>query len=308
MHASWSMMCGFFLLAGDRLCRAPSAAHVAAGAGLGVDLVVEQRLADARRAVLVADVRLVLVAEVAEGGQHRVGRGGAQRAERGLLHHHRPAPPAVSMSPSRPRPWQMSVRMSSICLEPFAAGRALAAGLVFQEVEEVAGDVHHAGVLVHDDHAAGAHHRAQPSVSSSKSTGRSRSCSGMQPPGRPAGLHGLERFLLRDAAADVEDDLAQGHAHRHLDQAGVLHLADQREDLGALAVLRADAPANQAAAPVDDERHVGPGLHVVQVGGPVAEAALDRVHVLGPRLADACPRARPSARWTRRTRRRRRRG
>ena len=42
-----------------------------------------------------------------------------------------------------------------------AAGRALAAGLVLREVEEEAGHVDHAGVLVHDDHAAGAHDGAE---------------------------------------------------------------------------------------------------------------------------------------------------
>ena len=36
-----------------------------------------------------------------------------------------------------------------------------------------------------------------------------------------AGLDGLERLPVGYAAADVEDDLAERHPHRHLDEAGV---------------------------------------------------------------------------------------
>ena len=38
-------------------------------------------------------------------------------------------------------------------------------------------------------------------------------------------------------------------------------------------------------AVVDDERHVGPGLHVVQVRRAFPQALLDRMDVLGPRPA-----------------------
>ena len=40
------------------------------------------------------------------------------------------------------------------------AGGAFAAGLINREFQEELGDVHHAGVLVHDDQAAGTHHGA----------------------------------------------------------------------------------------------------------------------------------------------------
>ncbi len=42
----------------------------------------------------------------------------------------------------------------------FAAGDAPAAGFVRVKVHDAAGHVDHAGVFVHDDHAAGAEHRA----------------------------------------------------------------------------------------------------------------------------------------------------
>ena len=59
--------------------------------------------------------------------------------------------------------------------------------------------------------------------------------------GRAAGLDGLELLAVGDAAADVEDDLAEGDPHGDFDQAGVVDLADQREDLGPLARLGPDA-------------------------------------------------------------------
>ncbi len=62
---------------------------------------------------------------------------------------------------------------------------------------------------------------------------------------------------------------------------GVVHLAHQREDLGPLAVLGPDAPEPLGAL-LDDERHGGPGLHVVQVGRTAPDAAHRGPHVLGP--------------------------
>ena len=76
------MMCG--LLAPCRRWRRPGRCGRTAVQPLhlsAIDLVVQQRLADARRAALVHDVRHILVAEVAQGGQHRVGRRLAQAAQ-----------------------------------------------------------------------------------------------------------------------------------------------------------------------------------------------------------------------------------
>ena len=77
--------------------------------------------------------------------------------------------------------------------------------------------------------------------------------------GRPADLHGLELLSVRYAAADVEDDLPQGGAHRHLHQSCVHHVARQSKCLGAGAALGADAPIPRRAL-VDDVRHVGERL------------------------------------------------
>ena len=65
--------------------------------------------------------------------------------------------------------------------------------------------------------------------------------------GGAAGLHGLELLAAGDAAADVVDDLAQRGAHGNLDQTGVVDLAAESEDLGALGASRCRMEANQSA-------------------------------------------------------------
>src|SRR5665811_391257 len=57
------------LVAGDAVRRALLGAQSATGAGLGVDVVGDQRFALAGRAALLVDVRFVLLAEVLDGGE-----------------------------------------------------------------------------------------------------------------------------------------------------------------------------------------------------------------------------------------------
>jgi hypothetical protein len=52
----------------DRLLRALSRTHAASGAGLGIDLVMKQLLADAGRAFFVANMGFILIPEVKYGG------------------------------------------------------------------------------------------------------------------------------------------------------------------------------------------------------------------------------------------------
>ena len=60
----------------------------------------------------------------------------------------------------------------------------------------------------------------------------------MQPPDGPPVWTALTGFPLSDAAADVLDDLAQGDAHGYFDEAGVLDLPREREDLRAAGTAR----------------------------------------------------------------------
>ena len=82
MQSSWSIVCGCFFSPEIASSGQRTRAERAAVAALRVDAEADERLADPGRAALVVDVRLVLVAEVAQRRQHRVGRGRAERAQR----------------------------------------------------------------------------------------------------------------------------------------------------------------------------------------------------------------------------------
>ena len=106
----------------------------------------------------------------------------------------------------------------------------------------------------------------------------------MQPPEGPPICTALKLPPVLDAAADLLDDLADGDAHRHLDQAAAADLAGQGEDLGALARRGAERGEGLGAV-AEDPRHAGERLDVVDEGGLAAEAALGRVRRPQPRHA-----------------------
>ena len=192
------------------------------GAGVAAGRDVEVG-AHARVAVAVVDVGFVLVAEVPEGGEDGVGRGLPQAAHGGilqrfgqLLEHIQVLGHALALGDA--------LQDLQHALGAHAAGQALAAAFVADEVHEVAGGIDHAGVLVHDDEAAGTHDRAEPGQAL-VIDGGVEVRAGEAPAAGPAGLDGLEALAAGDAAADGIEDLAQWDAHGHLDQAGVVDLA-----------------------------------------------------------------------------------
>ena len=89
---------------------------------------------------------------------------------------------------------------------------------------------------------------APASWSESKSTGVFRDEAGRQPPSGPPVCTALNVLAAGDAAADVENDVAERNAHRHFDQAGVVDLAGEREDRGAGRFGAADAVEPRRAA------------------------------------------------------------
>ena len=211
---------------------------------------VDQRRADARAAVLVADVLDVFLAEVADGGEHRVRGGLAQAAERRVLDHFAQVDQPLDVALFAPA-LADAVEDFQHPLGADAAGHALAARFLLDELEEEAGDVDHAAILVHDDQAAGAHDRAE--LGERLVVERHvEVLLGDAAAGGAADLGGLELLAVGDAAADVVDQVAQRHADGHFDQAGVLDRAGQGEDLGALALLGAVGGVPRAA--VEDDR------------------------------------------------------
>ncbi|MBA7678162.1 hypothetical protein ES703_86434 [subsurface metagenome] len=102
---------------------------------------------------------LVLVTEVSQGGQYRVGGRLSQSAERPRLYLPRQPFQAVDILHCSFAHSKFGQNFQHLFgAQP--AERALAAGLPLREFQEVAGNLHHAVVLVEHDHAAGAHHGA----------------------------------------------------------------------------------------------------------------------------------------------------
>ena len=261
-------------LSGDGSGRAGLLAEQAADANFRVDCEGDEGLADKGGAALVEDMSFVFVAEIAERRQDGVRGGLAEPAERPLPHRGRQGLEAGQvgrLSVAGRDPGQDPGHGAG----PDAAGGALAAGLFFGEPLEIEGDVHDAGVLVHDDHPAGAHH-APGGLQAFVVDGQVEHRFGDAAARRPADLDGLEFAAAGDAAADAVDDLPERDAHRHFDEAGVGDLADEREDLRAFARRRPERrePGRPAA---DDRRDVGPGLDVVDDRRLAPEPPLGRV-------------------------------
>jgi hypothetical protein len=123
---------------------------------------VDQRRAHARRGNRLSRICCdVFVAEVPDGGQHRVGRGLAESAKRRVLDHLAQFDEAVDVIHLAMAFADAVARISQHSLGPHAAGHAFAARFFLDELQEEAGHVHHAGVLVHHDQAARTHDRAE---------------------------------------------------------------------------------------------------------------------------------------------------
>ena len=160
-------------------------------AGRGDDL-----LADHGRASLLDHVLFILGPEIPQGGKHGVGRRLPEPAERGVLDRAGQLLRGRSRSSMAAFPSRDPLDDLPHPLRPFPAGNALAAGLVAEEIQEILGDIDHAGLLVHDDHAARAHDRAglgQALVID----GQVEHLLGQAAARRAAGLDGLERLVRR---------------------------------------------------------------------------------------------------------------
>ena len=145
--------------AGDSIHRAVAGAESAALALVGINLKVDEVAAYSGRAALLHHMGDILIPEVFQGGQHRIGGGLAQGAQGGVLQ-------VVAQLLDGVQVLQGALAIGDLAqqvVQPLGAdpaGDALAAGLVHAELQEELGDVHHTVVLVHDDQAAGAHHGA----------------------------------------------------------------------------------------------------------------------------------------------------
>ena len=111
----------------------------------------------------------------------------------------------------------------------------------------------------------------------------------MQPPEGPPVCTALNFLPSGNAAADVIDDLPQGDAHGHFDQAGVVDLADQGEYLGALAARGADARRTSPQPLLMMWGTLAQVSTLLRLRGLVPQTALDRAHVLGAAARPTLP-------------------
>ncbi len=121
--------------------------------------VSDQVLTNARRASLIFDMGLVFVSEIRDCAQDRIGCGLAEGTQRGLRYN-----PAQFFK-------ELDISFFSFatgnCIDdlihpasPIAARGTFSATLILQKIQKVFGCVNHTGLIVHDNHATRAHHRA----------------------------------------------------------------------------------------------------------------------------------------------------
>ncbi len=281
---------GFPDLSRDRCHRAPFRTKGTSRASGWIDPVIDQIFAMSGRATVVVDMRLILRLEIPDRAEHRVSGGPAQLAQAGL----------VDGMGNGFQEFNVSGLAGAIAdtgqdavhgMQSFPAGSAFPAGFIHQKTDEVPSDIDHAGPVIHDDHAAGTHHGANLGQGI-EIDGHIEFIGRDTPSGGAAGLYRLESAIIRDAAADIVDDLPECHAHGDFDQAGIGDRADQGEDFGA----RRAAPGIGAnisgpdggepfGAPLHDHRDIGPGFDIVQHGGFVPVPELHVVYVFGSRFS-----------------------
>ena len=233
----------------------------ARGAGMSAG-GADDALADRCPTVFVLDMLLVFLTEIADGSQYRVGRRLPQSAKRtrlNLLAHLQEQVNVLHLAP----PVGDIVQDVQHLFRPQTAGNALTAGLVLGKGEEIAGDIDHAGLLVHDHHTPRPHNRARLSQRLVVD-GLVDHAGGQTASRRPARLHRLEALTSGNTPTDFVDNLLQREAHGHLDQPAVGNLARQGKNGGALALLGADLRIPFGALS-NDNGHGGQRFYVIDV-------------------------------------------
>ena len=279
---------------------AVSGAETAADAQILVDLEAQQRLTYACGTLLVDYMRYILIAEELEGRKDGVGSRLTESAKGVFFDVMGELFELVQI---------LERRLAGDNLFEYllhssradTAGGALSAGLVNGKVKEELGYIDHAVAVVHDDKSARTHHAADGGEVVVVYLGV-HEARGDASAGGSAGLSRLELSAVGDAAADVLDNFAQGRAHGDLNEAGVLDVAAECKDLGALGAL--SAHGGEALRAVQDYlRDVCKCLNVVLGSGlsektlfrrerrsrtGLAAVALDGGHERGLLAADEC--------------------
>ena len=219
------------------------------------------------------DVGFELIAEVPDGGEDRVRGRLTETAERAVLDSVAQLFEFLDVALFA-LAFDDAVEDLEHPLRAEAAVDTFTAALLGGEVQEKLRHVDHTGGLVHDDHTAGTHDGTGGAELGVVDDGvellrRDTSAGGT------AQLDGFEGHVVLDAAADVEDDVAERGAHGDLDEAASFDLTGKGEDLGALGLFGAHGREGRAAV-VDDPGDVRVRLDVVDVGRFLPVAGLGR--------------------------------
>ena len=147
----------FLHLAGDAVNRAYTGTKGTANALVGDDDDLKQVRTDTGRTFLITDVGKVLIGKGIHGGQNRVRHGLTEATKCSVLDVNGEGLHFFKISLGTGAMGDLFKGLPETLGADTARG-TFTAGLIHGEVEEELGDVDHAGIFVHDDHAAGAHH------------------------------------------------------------------------------------------------------------------------------------------------------
>ena len=167
-------------------------------------------------------------------------------------------------------------------LTTHSARYALAAGLCRGERQEEFGELNHAGVFIHDDHATGPHHSADvfQGIEVYRDVEMLDRDTTTQ---RAACLHCLELLTVGDTTADVKDNLTNGDPHRHFNQSRIVNLAGESEDSSTRAALRPN-PSEPLRASGDNPWGISIALDVVKISRLAPQSRNHRERRTGTRL------------------------
>jgi len=144
---------GSFRVPDDGLGGAFSAASRTTRAFCSIDGIIQKFRACTGGASSFEDMGFIFIPEIADGGQDRVGGSLTQAAQRTGFYRRAQLLEHFDIA-FLPVPAGDVIQSLIHALDAFTTGRALAAGFEPGKVKEVAGDIDHAGALVHDDHTA----------------------------------------------------------------------------------------------------------------------------------------------------------
>ena len=226
--------------------------------------------------------------------QHRVGRGLAQAAERGLLDG---LGQLLQVEDALEAQQGVDARLLAAragdgledlqhAARALAAGDALAAALVLDELHEELGQVHHAGALVHHHQAAGAHDGAEATAGTRSRSSRPSGWPGMQPPEGPPICAALN-FLPRGTPPPISlNDQSRREVPMGTSTRPVLaHHARPGRRPWCPCCSRCRCRRTRRRRDLHDAAGRCEGLHVVDDGGLAEQARLRREGRPGPRHA-----------------------